>query len=84
MANLHLNVIFNFYLNVKLYLSFTFIFPPLFMYFNIDFNNQLIVTVGFQVKTHTSFISSFTEIFGQLKMILYNFQTFYQQEHKNY
>lgn len=54
------------------------------MYFNIYFNNQLIVTVGFQVKTHTSFISSFTEIFGQLKMILYNFQTFYQQEHKNY
>lgn len=40
------------------------------MYSNIDFNNQLIVTVGFQVKTHTSFISSLTEIFGHLKMIL--------------
>ena len=33
------------------------------MYFNIDFNDQLIVTVGFQVKTHVSFISSLTEIF---------------------
>lgn len=54
------------------------------MYFNIDFNNKLIVTVGFQVKTHTSFTSSLTEIFGHLKMILYNFQTFYQQEHNNY
>lgn len=84
MANLHLNVIFNFYLNVNYIHLFTFIFPQLFMYSNIDFNNQLIVTVGFQVKTHTSFISSLTVIFGHLKMILYNFQTFYQQEHKNY